>query len=93
MAKAASGGMLEVELGKLVVARAATPKAKRFAQQMVTNHQKSANTMMAHEKNDPGYRPESLHQQDPAHSAAAPEHGPKKLRYEDVNLNFRSKYR
>lgn len=50
MAKAASGGMLEVELGKLVAARAATPKAKKVAQQMVTNHQKSANTMMAHEK-------------------------------------------
>ena len=50
MAKAASGGMLEVELGKLVAARAATPKAKKVAQQMVTDHQKSANTMMAHEK-------------------------------------------
>ena len=43
MTKAASGGMLEVELGKVVAQRATTAEAKQFAQQMVTDHTK-ANT-------------------------------------------------
>ena len=47
MAKAASGGMLEVELGKLVAARAVTPEAKKFAQQMVTEHTKANAALMA----------------------------------------------
>ncbi|GAC1377386.1 MAG: DUF4142 domain-containing protein [Hymenobacter sp.] len=41
MTKAASGGMLEVEMGKQVAARAVTPQAKEFAQQMVSDHTKS----------------------------------------------------
>lgn len=47
MTKAASGGMLEVELGKLVAARAVTPEARKFAQQMVTDHTKANNALMA----------------------------------------------
>jgi putative membrane protein len=38
MTKAASGGMLEVELGKLVLQRAITPEAKEFARHMVNEH-------------------------------------------------------
>jgi putative membrane protein len=41
MTKAASGGMLEVELGKVVAQRATTAEAKKFAQQMVTDHTKA----------------------------------------------------
>ncbi|MGI4762129.1 MAG: DUF4142 domain-containing protein [Janthinobacterium lividum] len=41
MTKAASGGMLEVELGKVVGQRATTAEAKQFAQQMVTDHTKA----------------------------------------------------
>ena len=47
MAKAASGDMLEVEMGKQVVARAATSEAKKFAQQMVSDHTKSNAELMA----------------------------------------------
>jgi putative membrane protein len=47
MTKAASGGMLEVELGKEVAARAVTPEAKKFAQQMVTDHTKANKELMA----------------------------------------------
>jgi putative membrane protein len=47
MTKAASGGMLEVEMGKQVAARAATPEAKQFAQQMVTDHTKANAELMA----------------------------------------------
>ena len=47
MAKAASGGMLEVELGKQVAARAVTPEAKQFAQQMVADHAKANAELMA----------------------------------------------
>jgi putative membrane protein len=38
MTKAASGGMLEVELGKLVLQRATTAEARQFAQHMITQH-------------------------------------------------------
>lgn len=41
LTKAASGGMLEVQLGQQVAARATTPEAKKFAQQMITDHQKA----------------------------------------------------
>ena len=41
MAKAASGGLLEVEMGRQVAARATTPQAKEFAQKMVADHTKS----------------------------------------------------
>ncbi|MDQ2793004.1 MAG: DUF4142 domain-containing protein [Bacteroidota bacterium] len=41
LANAASGGMLEVEMGKQVAARAVTPDAKKFATQMVADHTKS----------------------------------------------------
>jgi len=47
MTKAASGGMLEVELGKQVAARAVTPEAKAFAQKMVSDHTKSNAELMA----------------------------------------------
>jgi putative membrane protein len=47
MTKAASGGMLEVELGKVVVQRATTPAAKEFAQQMVTDHTKANDELKA----------------------------------------------
>jgi putative membrane protein len=47
LTKAASGGMLEVELGKQVVARAITPQAKEFAQQMVDDHSKGNAELMA----------------------------------------------
>ena len=41
LTKAASGGMLEVQLGQAVARRAVTPEAKQFAQEMVTDHTKS----------------------------------------------------
>lgn len=41
MTKAASGGMLEVELGRLVAQRGATPEGKQFGQQMVDDHTKA----------------------------------------------------
>jgi putative membrane protein len=47
MTKAASGGMLEVELGKQVAARAVTPEAKKFARQMVSDHTKANAELMA----------------------------------------------
>lgn len=47
MTKAASGGMLEVELGKVMAQRATTPEAKQFAQQMVTDHTKANNELKA----------------------------------------------
>ena len=47
MTKAASGGMLEVELGKVVAQRATTPAVKQFAQQMVTDHTKANNELKA----------------------------------------------
>ena len=40
MTKAASGGLLEVQLGREVARRATTPEAKQFAQQMITDHTK-----------------------------------------------------
>ena len=47
MTKAASGGMLEVEMGKQVAARAATPEAKQFAQKMIADHTKANAELMA----------------------------------------------
>lgn len=47
LTKAASGGMLEVELGKQVAARAVTPEAKKFAEQMVADHTKANAELMA----------------------------------------------
>jgi len=47
MTKAASGGMLEVQLGQQVAQKATTPDAKQFAQQMVTDHTKSNNELKA----------------------------------------------
>jgi putative membrane protein len=47
LTKAASGGMLEVELGKQVVARAVTPQAKEFAQKMVDDHNKGNAELMS----------------------------------------------
>ena len=47
LTKAASGGMLEVQLGQQVAQKATTPDAKSFAQQMVTDHTKSNNELKA----------------------------------------------
>jgi putative membrane protein len=47
MTKAASGGMLEVQLGQQVAQKATTPEAKSFAQQMVTDHTKSNDELKA----------------------------------------------
>ena len=47
LTKAASGGMLEVELGKVVAQRATTAAAKQFAQQMVTDHTKANKELKA----------------------------------------------
>lgn len=41
MVKAASGGMMEVELGNIAATNAASPKVKEFAQMMVTDHTKA----------------------------------------------------
>lgn len=47
MTKAASGGLLEVQLGQQVAQKATTPEAKSFARQMVTDHTKSNNELKA----------------------------------------------
>ena len=47
MTKAASGGMLEVQLGQQVAQKATTPEAKQFAQQMVTDHTKANDELKA----------------------------------------------
>jgi putative membrane protein len=47
MTKAASGGMLEVQLGQQIAQKATTPEAKQFAQQMVTDHTKGNNELKA----------------------------------------------
>lgn len=45
--KAASGGLLEVELGKLVSQRGTTAQAKEFARHMVTDHTKANEELKA----------------------------------------------
>jgi putative membrane protein len=47
MTKAASGGILEVQLGKEVAQRATSPEAKQAAQMMVTDHTKANNELKA----------------------------------------------
>ncbi len=47
MTKAASGGMLEVQLGQQVAQKATTPETKQFAQQMVTDHTKGNDELKA----------------------------------------------
>ncbi|GAB3827529.1 DUF4142 domain-containing protein [Hymenobacter jeollabukensis] len=47
LTKAASGGMLEVELGKLVSQKGVSAEAKQFAQHMVTDHTKANEELKA----------------------------------------------
>ncbi|MCC3155904.1 DUF4142 domain-containing protein [Hymenobacter sp. 15J16-1T3B] len=47
LTKAASGGMLEVELGKLVSQKAVSAEAKQYAQHMVTDHTKANEELKA----------------------------------------------
>ena len=47
MTNAASGGMLEVEMAKRVIARAVSPEARKFAQQMISDHTSSNTELMA----------------------------------------------
>lgn len=47
LTKAASGGMLEVQLGQQVAQKATTPEVKSFAQQMVTDHTKANEELKA----------------------------------------------
>ena len=47
MVKAASGGMLEVELGKIALEKASSPQVKKFAQQMVDDHTKANEELKA----------------------------------------------
>lgn len=47
MTKAASGGILEVQLGKEVAQRATTPEARQAAQMMVTDHTRANDELKA----------------------------------------------
>lgn len=43
--KAATGGMLEVELGKIAVQKASSEKVKQFGQRMIDDHSKAADDL------------------------------------------------
>jgi putative membrane protein len=47
LVEAASGGLMEVELGKLAAANAASPEVKKFGAQMVTDHTKANEELKA----------------------------------------------
>jgi len=47
MVKAASGGMMEVELGRMALQKATNPKVKKFAQKMVDDHTKANEALKA----------------------------------------------
>jgi putative membrane protein len=47
LVEAASGGLMEVELGKIAATNAASPKVKEFGQQMVTDHSKANDELKA----------------------------------------------
>jgi putative membrane protein len=47
LVEAASGGLMEVELGQLAKTNASSPKVKEFGQQMVTDHSKANDELKA----------------------------------------------
>lgn len=47
LTEAASGGMAEVELGKIASAKAQNPEVKKFAEMMVTDHSKANDELKA----------------------------------------------
>jgi putative membrane protein len=47
MAEAASGGMTEVELGKIASSKAQNAEVKKFAEMMVTDHTKAGDDLKA----------------------------------------------
>jgi putative membrane protein len=57
---AASGGMMEVELGRLAATRAASPRVKEFGQRMVDDHGKANNELKQIAKQESVTLPETM---------------------------------
>jgi len=62
MKEAASGGMMEVELGKMVVAKATNDQVRQFGQSMVTDHSKANDSLKQLAANKGFELPEELDQ-------------------------------